>query len=70
MSFFVFIKVENLAASSLQVAHQIDAGIGSLFFLFKMFLKPYLVDARIVFGYERVEVSLVFGILARQILVA
>jgi hypothetical protein len=61
---FVF-EFDHLAASSLQMPHQINASSGSFLFLFKMLLEPYLLDATEVLDNERVHVSLVFGVLAR-----
>jgi hypothetical protein len=50
--------------------HEIYASFGSFLFLFKMFLESHLLDAIVVIDDEWIHVSLIFSVLAHQIITA
>jgi len=51
------------------MAHQVYACFGSLLFFFKMFLEAHFSDATVSFFDKRVNVPLILGVLAGQIVI-
>jgi len=66
----LFFKLNDFAASSLEMTHQIYARLASFLFFFKMFLKTYLFDTVIVVDNERIPISVIFCMLTGKIVVA
>jgi hypothetical protein len=63
-------EFDHLAASSFKMAHQAYASSGSYLFFFEMLQEAYLFDAVVVFDNERIPISLVLGLFARQVVIA
>jgi len=70
MYVLLIFQFDNFAASSFQMSHQIYACFGSLLFFFEILLKAYLFDTFVILNNKWIPISMIFCVLAREIIIA